>query len=149
MRHRGCADTRKAVQVALFKKLSGPELRCGDGLVRTIIVLDAPDLEAESSFWAVMYGGTVDKDWDWHGIRVDGKTVMGIQLAPNHVRPQWPAGDQQQQLHLDLHVDDIASADAEATRLGAEVVQKTDFSVDAGFVVCLDPAGHPFCLCWG
>jgi predicted enzyme related to lactoylglutathione lyase len=118
-------------------------------IVRTTIVLDAPDLEAESSFWAAMYGGTVEKDWDWHDISVDGKTVMGIQLAPNHTRPQWPSGDQQQQLHLDLHVDDIVAADAEAKRLGAELVQKADVAADSGFVVYLDPAGHPFCLCWG
>jgi predicted enzyme related to lactoylglutathione lyase len=116
---------------------------------RTTIVLDAPDLEAESRFWAAMYGGTVERDWDWHDVMVGGSTVMGIQLAPNHVRPQWPSGDQQQQLHLDLHVEDIVSADAEATRLGAEVVQKADFAKESGFVVYLDPAGHPFCLCWG
>ena len=118
-------------------------------IMRTTIVLDAPDLDAESSFWAAMYGGTVEKDWDWHDIQVNGTTVMGIQLAPNHVRPQWPGGEQQQQLHLDLHVDDIVAADAEARRLGAELVQKADLTAASGFVVYLDPAGHPFCLCWG
>jgi predicted enzyme related to lactoylglutathione lyase len=117
-------------------------------ITRTTIVLDAPDLDAESSFWAAMYGGTVDKDWDWHDIQVDGRTVLGIQLAPNHVRPAWPSGEQQQ-LHLDLHVDDIVAADAEAKRLGAEVVQKADVTTPSGFIVYLDPAGHPFCLCWG
>jgi predicted enzyme related to lactoylglutathione lyase len=118
-------------------------------ILRTTIVLDAPDLEAESSFWAAMYGGTVEKDWDWHDIVVDGHSMLGIQLAPNHVRPQWPGGDQQQQVHLDLHVDDIAASDAEACALGAQVVQKADFTAESGFVVYADPAGHPFCLCWG
>jgi predicted enzyme related to lactoylglutathione lyase len=118
-------------------------------IVRTTIVLDAPDLEAESSFWAAMYSGTVERDWDWHSVVVDGQSILGIQLAPNHVRPQWPAGDQQQQLHLDLHVDDISAADAEAKRLGAQMVQKADFASGSGFAVYLDPAGHPFCLCWG
>lgn len=118
-------------------------------IVRTTIVLDAPDLEAESSFWAAMYDGTVGRYGDWYDIVVEGKTVMGIQLAPNHTRPEWPSGGQQQQLHLDLHVDDIVSADAEATRLGAEVVQKPDLTTESGFVVYFDPAGHPFCLCWG
>jgi predicted enzyme related to lactoylglutathione lyase len=118
-------------------------------ILRTTIVLDAPDLEAESSFWAAMYGGTVEKDWDWHDIVVDGHSMLGIQLALNHVRPQWPGGDQQQQIHLDLHVDDIAASDAEARALGAQVVQKADLTAESGFVVYLDPAGHPFCLCWG
>lgn len=117
-------------------------------IVRTTVVLDAPDLEAESSFWAAMYGGTVERDSDWHDIRVGGRTVMAIQLAPDHVRPQWPGGEQQQ-LHLDLQVDDIAAADAETRRLGAEVVQPADLTRPSGYVVYLDPAGHPFCLCWG
>ena len=118
-------------------------------IVRTTIVLDAADMEAESSFWAAVYGGTVERDWDWHSVVVDGTSVLGIQLAPNHVRPQWPGGDQQQQLHLDLHVDDIVQADADVRALGAEVVQKVDLATESGFVVYLDPAGHPFCLCWG
>ena len=118
-------------------------------ILRTTTVLDAPDLEAESSFWAAVYGGTVERDVDWHSVIVDGQWTLGIQLAPNHVPPEWPSGDQQQQLHLDLHVDDIAAADAEAKALGAQVVQKADFATESGFVVYLDPAGHPFCLCWG
>lgn len=117
-------------------------------ILRTTIVVDTADLDAESTFWAAMYGGTVEKDWDWHDVRVDGRTVLGIQLAPNHVRPQWPGGDQQQQLHLDLHVDDIAAADIEARRLGAQLVQGADLAASSGFVVYTDPAGHPFCLCW-
>jgi len=118
-------------------------------IVRTTIVLDAPDLEAESSFWAAMYGGTVERDSDWHSVVVDGQSTLGIQLAPDHLPPQWPGGEQQQQIHLDLHVPDIASADAEAKRLGARVLQKADFGQTSGFVVYADPAGHPFCLCWG
>jgi predicted enzyme related to lactoylglutathione lyase len=118
-------------------------------ILRTNIVLDAPDLARESSFWAAIYGGSVVADPDWHDVVVDGRSVLGIQLAPNHRRPQWPSGDQQQQIHLDLHVADITAADAEAKRLGAEVVQESDLSTDSGFVVYLDPAGHPFCLCWG
>ncbi|HEY5483705.1 MAG TPA: VOC family protein [Propionibacteriaceae bacterium] len=118
-------------------------------ILRTTIVLDAPDLEAESSFWAGMYGGTVEAEPDWHDVVVDGQTKLGIQLAPDHVRPEWPGGDQQQQIHLDLHVPDIAAADVEAKRLGARVLQEADIGQTSGFVVYADPAGHPFCLCWG
>lgn len=118
-------------------------------IMRTTIVLDAPDLDAESSFWAAMFEGTVEKDWDWHDVQVDGRSVIGIQLAPNHVRPQWPSGDQQQQLHLDLHVDDVIAADKEVVSLGATVLQTADLTKSSGFVVYADPAGHPFCLCWG
>jgi len=46
-------------------------------------------------------------------------------------------------------VADIVAADEEARRLGAVVLQKADMSAPSGFVVYADPAGHPFCLCWG
>lgn len=32
-----------------------------------------------------------------------------VPYAPNHVAPEWPGGQQQQQLHLDLQVDDVAA----------------------------------------
>jgi Glyoxalase-like domain len=73
-------------------------------------VLDAPDLHAESSFWAGLLDGTVDADDDWHSVIVDGEWRLGIQLAPNHVAPGWPDGPQQQQIHLDVWVDDLSAA---------------------------------------
>jgi predicted enzyme related to lactoylglutathione lyase len=118
-------------------------------ILRTTFVFDAADIEAESSFWAAMYGGTVEADDDWHTVVAGGEAKLDIQLAPNHVRPAWPGGDQQQQAHLDLHVPDIRAADEEARGLGAVVLQKADLSKPSGFVVYADPAGHPFCLCWG
>jgi hypothetical protein len=47
------------------------------------------------------------------------------------------------QLHLDIEVDDLESAVAHAVAAGAEVAgcQPQD-----DVRVCLDPAGHPFCL---
>jgi predicted enzyme related to lactoylglutathione lyase len=116
---------------------------------RQIIVLDAPDLAAESSFWAALLGGTVDADDDWHSVMVDGEWRLGIQLAPNHVPPEWPEGTPQQ-IHLDLYVDDLKSAHEEAISLGARLLKPADDPNSAeGFQVYADPAGHPFCLCWG
>ena len=40
---------------------------------RQIVVFDAADLAAESSFWAALLGGTVDADDDWHSVLVDGE----------------------------------------------------------------------------
>lgn len=115
----------------------------------TIVVFDAADLDAESSFWAGLLGGTVDRDDDWHTIRVNGEGRIGVQLAPNHVPPQWPDG-QPQQIHLDLYIDDLAAAHDEAVRLGAKLLKPADDpAAKAGFQVYADPAGHPFCLCWG
>jgi catechol 2,3-dioxygenase-like lactoylglutathione lyase family enzyme len=114
---------------------------------RQIIVFDAADLAAESAFWAGLLGGTVVADHDWHSVLVDGEWRLGIQLAPNHVPPEWPDGMQQQQMHLDLHVDDLQAAHEKAISLGARLLKPAD-DPDAAevFQVYADPAGHPFCL---
>jgi catechol 2,3-dioxygenase-like lactoylglutathione lyase family enzyme len=116
---------------------------------RQIIVFDAADLAEESAFWAGLLGGTVDADDDWHSVLVDGEWRLGVQLAPNHVPPDWPDGTPQQ-MHLDLWIDDLEAAHEEAVSLGARLLRPADDPEAAeGFQVYADPAGHPFCLCWG
>ncbi|MDQ3615377.1 MAG: VOC family protein [Actinomycetota bacterium] len=118
-------------------------------ITRQIIVFDAADLAAESTFWAGLLGGTVEADDDWHSVLVDGEWRLGVQLAPNHVPPDWPAGTPQQ-VHLDLWVDDLKAAHEEATSLGARLLKPADdLEAAEGFQVYADPAGHPFCFCWG
>lgn len=117
-------------------------------LARQIVVFDAADLDAESSFWARLLGGQVHPDKDWHSIVVDGEWKFGVQLAPDHVPPEWPDGTPQQ-IHLDLWVDDLESAHEEAMSLGARLLKPADDpQADEVFQVYADPAGHPFCLCW-
>jgi catechol 2,3-dioxygenase-like lactoylglutathione lyase family enzyme len=119
-------------------------------ITRQIIVFDAADLAAESTFWAGLLGGTVEADDDWHNVLVDGEWRLGVQLAPNHVPPDWPDGTPEQQIHLDLWVDDLKAAHEEAIALGARLLKPSDDPEAAeGFQVYADPAGHPFCLCWG
>ena len=81
-------------------------------------------------------------------VLVNGRPRVGVQLAPNHVPPDWPDGNPQQ-IHLDLWVDDFDEAHALVMSLGATVLKEADEtpSPDA-FQVYADPAGHPFCLCW-
>lgn len=113
-----------------------------------VVVFDAADLEAESTFWAGVLGGSVDAEDDWHMVLVDGQPRIGVQLAPNHVRPDWPDGTPQQ-VHLDLWVDDPAEAHALVMDLGATVLKEAeDGDAPDAFRVYADPAGHPFCLCW-
>jgi predicted enzyme related to lactoylglutathione lyase len=116
---------------------------------RQVIVFDAADLSAESGFWAGLLGGTVNTDDDWHSVLVDGEWRIGVQLAPNHVQPDWPDGTPQQ-IHLDLWVEDLDAAHEQAMSLGARLLQPAgDRHAASGFQVYADPAGHPFCLCWG
>jgi catechol 2,3-dioxygenase-like lactoylglutathione lyase family enzyme len=114
-----------------------------------VVVFDAADLAAESSFWAALLGGTVDAEDDWHMVFVDGKPRVGVQLAPDHVAPDWPDGKPPQQIHLDLWVDDFDAAHNEVMSLGATVLKPAARGgTPDDFQVYADPAGHPFCLCW-
>ena len=120
-------------------------------VIRRVIVFDASDIEAESSFWAGLLDGTVHRDDDWHSIVVDGEWIMGVQLAPNHVAPDWPTGAQQQQVHLDLHVENLESAEQRAVDLGGCQLQAARKPADNPdgeemFAVYASPAGHPFCF---
>jgi hypothetical protein len=47
-------------------------------------------------------------------------------------------------MHLDLAVDDLDEAEAEALRLGAH--RAAEQPAPDRWRVLLDPAGHPFCL---
>lgn len=119
-------------------------------ITRHIVVFDAADLAAESTFWAGPLGGTVEAEDDRHSVLVDGEWRLGFQLAPNHVSPDWPDGTPEQQMHLDLWVDDLQAAHEEAISLGARLLKPADDLAAAEcFQVYADPAGHPFCLCWG
>jgi len=119
-------------------------------LSHQVVVFDADDLAAESSFWAEVLGGTVDAEDDWHTVFVDGAPRVGVQLAPNHVPPEWPDGTPQQ-IHIDLWVDDFNAAHEEVMALGATVLKAAEQvppEARDNYQVYADPAGHPFCLCW-
>jgi len=122
----------------------------GMKLVRDVIVFDAADMHAESTFWAGILGGHVFVDEQWHSvIDAAGEWRIGVQLAPNHIPPDWPHGNPQQ-IHLDLHVEDGRAAHEEAVALGARLLQAADdLDSEDGFQVYVDPAGHPFCIGWG
>lgn len=115
-----------------------------------VVVFDAADLPAVSRFWAGVLGGTVDAEDDWHMVVVEGEPRVGVQLAPDHVQPDWPDG-MPQQIHLDLWVDDFDAAHDQVMSLGAKVLKRAEENHPEGpdnFQVYADPAGHPFCLCW-
>jgi len=121
------------------------------GILRTVIVLDAADLDSVSDFWAGIFDGKAVKEDTWHSV-IDsaGEWRMGIQLNPTHVRPEWPIGLQQQQIHLDLHAENFEEMHRKVVGLGAQMLQESDSKdADEGFQVYADPAGHPFCIGWG
>jgi catechol 2,3-dioxygenase-like lactoylglutathione lyase family enzyme len=114
-----------------------------------VVVFDASDIASESRFWAGVLDGTVDAEDDWHMVLVDGEPKVGVQLAPNHVPPDWPYGTPEQQIHLDLWVEDFGAAHDRVMSLGAKLLKRAENTESPdNFQVYADPAGHPFCLCW-
>ena len=113
-----------------------------------VVTFDADDVDAEAAFWAGVLGGAVEADGDWRMVVVDGEPRIGVQLADDYQRPEWPHGTPQQ-VHLDLWVDDFPAAHELVVGLGAVVLREAE-GVQSGddFQVYADPAGHPFCLCF-
>jgi hypothetical protein len=113
------------------------------GRLRTV-VLDAAEIDAEAQFWAALLDiPIVHRSDDW--MTLEGRNVrLAVQLAPDHVRPDWPDPSRPQQIHLDIEVDDVDRAEAQVLALGASRLPDPPDADD--FRVYSDPAGHPFCL---
>jgi catechol 2,3-dioxygenase-like lactoylglutathione lyase family enzyme len=121
-----------------------------------VVVLDCPDTRALSSFYADLLGWEVrdGSDEGWVTIVPAGTPAdapagsvpaLAFQKAENFEPPTWPAGGHPQQFHLDLLVDDLEAGERDVLAAGATRHEHQP-STDGGFVVYLDPAGHPFCL---
>ena len=63
----------------------------------------------------------------------------------HHQRPVWPSepGKPPIQMHLDIRVTDLEGAVEHAVACGAELAS---YQPQDDVRVCLDPAGHAFCL---
>ena len=113
------------------------------------VVLDCAEPRALAEFYRGLLGGeiTVDED-DWVTLVVEGRRIA-FQQALDFEPPTWPSGERPQQLHIDLTVDDVDAVEPAVLALGAtrHEVQPGEETGDP-FRVYLDPAGHPFCLCW-
>ena len=113
------------------------------------VVLDAPDVRALADFYERLLGwrvSTQDDDPTWRRLEpAPGRTGLAVQYEPEFVRPTWPAdaGHQQIQAHLDLQVEDMATACAHAEASGAKLAE---WQPQDDVRVYLDPVGHPFCL---
>lgn len=104
------------------------------------VVLDTPDPMGLARFYSVLLGLpiTYESD-DWVVVAEDDHTSgLAFQLAPDHRAPTWPDGSIPQQMHLDVMVEDVATAGPQVLALGATKLDGAD--------VFADPSGHPFCL---
>lgn len=116
-------------------------------LTLTATVLDAPDARNLAAFYERLLGWTIRaNEPGWVTLRPPGGGAgLSFQTEPAYARPAWPAGPGRQQMmsHLDIEVEDLDAGTAHAVESGA--VLASDQPQD-DVRVCLDPAGHPFCL---
>ena len=109
--------------------------------------LDAPDARELAAFYRRLLGWEVGEDEpDWVVLRPPGGGAgLSFQTEPDFVRPVWPGrpGEQRMTSHLDIEVDDLGAAVEHAQAAGAVLAA---FQPQDDVRVCLDPAGHPFCL---
>lgn len=119
-----------------------------EGIRLSTVTLGAHDAESLARFYARLLGwelGPVD-DETWVAVRnPDGGVGIACQLEETHVPPVWPqnADEQQMQVHLEIQVDDLQSGLRHALHCGARMAP---YQPQSDVRVCLDPAGHPFCL---
>jgi predicted enzyme related to lactoylglutathione lyase len=111
------------------------------------VVLEAADGSALADFYSELLGWPIAKaDPGGAAIQVPGtSSYLAFNTSDGYVPPVWPAqdGHQQMMLHIDIAVDDLTAAVADAVELGATVA---GFQPQDDVRVLLDPAGHPFCL---
>ena len=106
------------------------------------VVLDCSDPSSLAAFYAELLGLQVTHTSDDFVVvsTQPDTSGFGFQLAPDHQPPVWGDPARSQQVHLDVMVDDVPTAEREVEALGATRLDSPEGSVWA------DPAGHPFCL---
>ena len=112
--------------------------------------IDAPDANGLADFYRRLLGWTARTDEPgWVVLQPPGGGhTLSFQTEDRYLRPVWPAGpgDPQMMMHLEIKVDDLEAGVAHAVAQGATLA---GFQPQDDVRVCLDPAGHPFCLYLG
>jgi hypothetical protein len=108
------------------------------------LVIDCPDPMVLATFYGAMLDWPVTAREFGAQINADYGDSIGFQRVESFSPPRWPGQEQPQQMHVDVVVDDLDAAEAAVLELGAT---KHEHQPGTTFRVCLDPAGHPFCLC--
>lgn len=108
------------------------------------IALDCPDPAELAHFYAALLGMQivqVAKDGAW----LTGEGPMAnvtFSRVTDYNPPRWPDPAAPQQLHVDVRVEDVDTAEQRALAVGATRLP----GEGENWRVYADPAGHPFCL---
>lgn len=105
--------------------------------------IDCDDPRALADFYGELLGMEIAHAGDDYAMLTGDGPALGFGRVEDYRAPTWPNPNGSKQYHLDLAVEDIASAEARALELGATLA---DPQPGETWRVLLDPAGHPFCL---
>lgn len=108
------------------------------------VSLDAEDPSGLAAFYRQLLDIDVYFESDGFVALKGAGVLLTMQRVDDHRAPDWPSGATPKQMHLELAVDDLDRAEAEAVAIGARRAD-TQPSPD-NWRVLIDPAGHPFCI---
>jgi len=113
----------------------------------TSVTLGTDNVAALARFYQRLLGWDLaSADDNWAMLRNPaGGVGLNFQHEPHHAPAVWPGepGQQQMMVHLEILVDELDAALEHAQKCGAKLA---GFQPQADVRVCIDPAGHPFCL---
>jgi catechol 2,3-dioxygenase-like lactoylglutathione lyase family enzyme len=111
--------------------------------------IEAPDPGALARFYSALLGWPIGHEEPGTAILAapEGSIYVVFQQADGYAPPVWPPvdGAQRPMMHFDFQVGDLDSAVADALALGATLAPDQP---QENVRVLVDPAGHPFCLCF-
>ena len=108
--------------------------------------LSSSDPRGLGRFYAALLGLQIRTDEpEWVVIGGEGSIALAFELDERYTPPVWPTrrGSPPTQMHLEVRVGDLDAALAHALSCGARLAE---YQPQDDVRVCLDPAGHPFCL---
>jgi hypothetical protein len=109
-----------------------------------VIAIDCPDSAALAQFYGAMLDWKIEIADQRADVRAEYGQCITFHQVDEYTPPVWPNQEVPQQMHLDMLVDDLETAEEAVLKLGAT---KHPHQPGTSFRVFLDPAGHPFCLC--
>jgi catechol 2,3-dioxygenase-like lactoylglutathione lyase family enzyme len=113
------------------------------------INMDCADTKEMARFYGELLGfEIVHRDGGFIVMRDPaGGPTISFDTIKNYRSPRWPEepNAQDKMMHFEMSVDDLEAAVAHAIACGAK---QAEYQGLDHVRVMLDPAGHPFCLCF-